>query len=381
MNFLFASDSFKGSLTSEQIARLLAKAAQEVFPDIQTTSLSIADGGEGTVAALGNTDGALFQTVSVSGPLGHPVQAEYVLFPEKKTAIIEMASASGLPLLTPEHRNPMKTSTFGTGQLILDAIQQGCRHITLAIGGSATNDGGTGALSALGIRFLDNDGNILDGKGENLSRIADIDLQSLNPLVKECHFEIMCDVQNPLTGPEGATYTFAAQKGADTQMQDQLEAGMCNFAKVVEEKLQKSAAMLPGSGAAGGLGFGMRAFLDAELRSGIESILDLLHFDSLLADVDLVITGEGRVDWQSAYGKVLAGVGKRCNKAGVPAIALVGSIGKGYEAVYDCGIQSVIPIVNGPISLDEAMKSADSLYLDAARRLFHLIRAIGTIKK
>ncbi len=372
VKFVFASDSFKGSLSSEQIARLLAQAARETFPDCETVCVPVADGGEGTVDAVSAAAGGSLRTVSVSGPLGGKVAAAYAVLPGQR-AVIEMAAASGLPLVPDSLRNPMKSTTFGTGQLMLDALEQGCREISLAIGGSATNDGGMGALAALGARFFDGNGIPLPGTGDSLGKVASADLSGLDKRLRYCRLTVMCDVTNPLTGPNGAAYTFAAQKGADAAMQQQLEDGMTRYAAVLERETGRRCAEAPGSGAAGGLGFGLMAALGAVRQSGIEAVLDLIGFDRLLEGADLVVTGEGRMDWQSAHGKAPAGIGERCARAGVPAIALVGGLGPGYEEIYRHGIVSVLSTAPGPLSLEEAISRAEPLYLDAARRMFRLL--------
>lgn len=374
MKFLFASDSFKGTLSSEEINRLLSEAAGEVFPGCECRGLLLADGGEGTLEAVLDAAGGTRFSRKVKGPLFEPVQASYGIL-KNGEAVIEMAAASGLPLVPPEKRDPLLTTTYGTGEMILDALERGCRRISVAIGGSATNDGGMGAMAALGIRFLDRDGKELPGRGQDLERTADIDLSGLHPAVKETEFTVMCDVKNPLLGPEGATYTFGGQKGADKAMQDRLEAGMEKFCRVMKEKTGKDVSETPGAGAAGGLGGALMAFLPARMRSGVDTVLDLIGFDGLLKDASLVVTGEGNMDWQSAFGKVPYGVGMRCKKAGIPAVAIVGGMGEGAESLYRYGIESVISTVCRPMSLEEALADAEGLYRSAARRLFLLLRA------
>lgn len=372
MKILFASDSFKGSLTSAQIGRLLTAAAHEIFPECETSAVSVADGGEGTMETIVHALGGTWKTVTVPDPLEKTVQARYGLLPGKK-ALIEMAEASGLPLVPEAQKNAAQTTSAGTGVLIRDALDSGIRDITIAIGGSATNDGGMGAMHALGIQFLDKQNQTLRGCGENLALIDHIDLKGLHPAVRETHFTVMCDVTNPLLGEQGATYTFGPQKGADHAMLERLEHGMQHYASIVVRTLGRDDSGLQGTGAAGGLGFALVAFLGAELRSGIETVLDLLEFDQKLRGVDLVITGEGRMDCQSALGKVASGIGKRCQKAGIPAVALVGGLLPGYETMYDCGIQSVITTVSGPMSVEQAIADSEALYMDAALRLFRLI--------
>lgn len=373
MKILFASDSFKGSLTSAQISRLLETAVRQVFPQAKTVPLCVADGGEGTMEALLDTLGGVWARCPVAGPLTETVQARYARLPGGR-ALIEMAEASGLPLVPAHRRNPAETTSLGTGMLIRHALDAGIREITLAIGGSATNDGGMGAMQALGVRFLDESGAPVRGCGAGLGAVARIDMSGLHPAVRQTRFTVMCDVTNPLLGETGATYTFARQKGADDALLAQLEQGMAHYARIVEQTLGERFADRQGAGAAGGLGFALLAFLGADAQPGIEAVLDLLDFDRKLENVDLVITGEGRMDWQSAFGKVPAGVGKRCKKAGVPAAAIVGGLLPGYEEIYACGIESIVTTVSGVMSLEQAMTDSERLYLDAACRLLRMLR-------
>lgn len=372
MKILLASDSFKGSLTSQRIVQLLEKAVGQVFPQAVTEGMLVADGGEGTMEAIVAELKGSVRTVEVRGPMGTPVQASYGLLPGGR-AIIEMAQASGLPLVRAEQRNPMQATSYGTGQLIRDALERGIRDITIAVGGSATNDGGMGALAALGVRFLDEQGAPLEGCGADLARVQTIDLSGLHPAAQTA-FTVMCDVTNPLLGPSGASHTFGPQKGADPAMVEQLERGMSRYAALAEQVTGVSAAFQPGAGAAGGLGFALMAFLGAQRRPGIETVLDLIHFDQKLEGADLVITGEGRMDWQSSFGKVPAGVGERCKRAGVPAVAIVGGLLAGYEEIYRHGICSVETTVSGVMSLENAIAHSEDLYLDAACRLLRSIR-------
>ena len=373
MKFLFASDSFKGTLSSEQIIRLLTESAKEAFPDCETAGTLIADGGEGTVdAVIAMTKGELIR-VPVHGPLMEETTAVYGKINED-SAIIEMAAASGLPMVPENLRNPLNTTTYGTGELIRDALDRGFRNISVALGGSATNDGGMGAMSALSVKFLDKDGNVLDGKGSDLEKVASVDVSGLHPAVAETKFTVMCDVNNPLTGPDGATYTFGKQKGGTPEILDRLEAGMKSYAKVAGEALGKDIDHIAGAGAAGGMGAALCGFLNAGLKSGIETVLDLIGFDEMLEGVDLVVTGEGRIDWQSAFGKVPSGIGMRCKKKGVPAVAIVGGMGNGAEKIYEFGVESIIPTINGAMDINEALERAEELYKGAADRMSRLLK-------
>ena len=380
MKLLFASDSFKGTLSSEQIIRLLTESANRVFPGCETKGVPIADGGEGTVDAVIAVTGGELRKVAVHGPLMEETEATYGVF-HGDSAIIEMAAASGLPMVPAEKRNPLNTTTFGTGELIRDALDNGYRKLSIAIGGSATNDGGMGAMRALGIRFLDAAGNELEGVGADLEKVADIDVSGLHPAIAEAEITVMCDVTNPLTGPDGATYTFGKQKGGTPEILDRLEAGMKNYASVMREKLGMDVEMNAGAGAAGGLGAALCGYLHANLKSGIDTVLDLIDFDGLLEGVDMVVTGEGRIDWQSAFGKVPSGVGLRCKAKNIPAVAIVGGMGNGAEKIYEFGVESIIPTINGAMAIEEALDRAEELYANAADRLFRMVKVGMTINK
>ena len=373
MRFLFASDSFKGTLTSEQIIRLLSQAAEEIFPGCETAGVPVADGGEGTVDAVVTATGGEYRKVTVHGPLMEEVTASYGVF-HGDSAIIEMAAASGLPMVPNEKRNPLNTTTYGTGELIKDALDQGYRKLSIAIGGSATNDGGMGAMRALGVRFLDENGAELEGFGADLEKVADIDMSGLHPAVAEAEITVMCDVNNPLTGPDGATYTFGKKKGGTPEILDRLEAGMKQYAAVMREH-GMDVEQMAGAGAAGGLGAALCGYLHANLKSGIETVLDLIDFNGLLEGTDLVVTGEGRIDWQSAFGKVPSGIGMRCKAKNVPAVAIVGGMGNGAEKIYEFGIDSILPTINGAMDLEEALERAEELYANAADRMFRMVRA------
>lgn len=373
MKFLFASDSFKGSLSSVKCAELLEQVMKEIFPNATSDSIEIADGGEGTCEAVLNSVGGESIELEVLDPLLRPIKAHYARLKDGRT-LMEMASASGLTLLEPNERNPLETSSYGTGQMIKHALDMGSRDISIAIGGSATNDGGTGAIRALGARFLDSLGNELQGCGKDLEKIAEIDLSGLDKRIAECKFTVMCDVTNVLCGEHGATYTFGMQKGADDEKLAQLEKGMKNYRDHLKKLFNVDCDSIQGAGAAGGLGAALMLFLKAQPRRGIESVLELVRFDERIADVDYVITGEGATDWQSCYGKVLHGIGTHCKAKGIPAFAIVGSMGKGAEDIFEHGIESIVTTVNAPMSLDCAMQNAEALYKSAANRLFRIIK-------
>lgn len=373
MKLLFASDSFKGSLSSEKTVELLGKAAKEVFGECEYSGVPVADGGEGTVEAVIAAEQGELVTVKVHGPLMEEADSFYGVWDGDK-AVIEMAAASGLPMVPEELRNPLNTTTYGTGELILDAVKRGCRDISIAIGGSATNDGGMGCARALGVKFLDKDGNEIEGFGRDLANVAAIDIAGLDERVKDSKITVMCDVTNPLCGKDGATMTFGKQKGATPEMQEELEKGMCSYRDVIKETFGIDCDEIPGAGAAGGLGAALRVFLGGEMKSGIETVLDLIHFDERLEGVDLVVTGEGRTDWQSCFGKVMQGVGMRAKAKGVPVLGLSGSLGKNAMDICSCGISSLMTTVNAPMHLSEAMERAEELYYEGAVRMFRFVR-------
>ena len=373
MKLLFASDSFKGTLSSDQTIELLTKAAQEVFGSCETSGVPVADGGEGTTDAVVKARSGEIITVPVHGPLMEMEQGFYGRLSETE-AILEMAAASGLPMVPEEKRNPLNTTTYGTGELLKAALDAGYTEIAIAIGGSATNDGGMGFASALGIRFLDQDGNVLEGRGEDLEKVAHIDMSDLDPAVQKAHFTVMCDVTNPLCGLDGATYTFGKQKGGTPEILDRLEKGMQNYRDVIIREFGVNPDEIQGSGAAGGLGAALKVFLHAEMKSGIETVLDLIDFDARLEGVDLVVTGEGRTDWQSCFGKVMQGVGDRSAKHQVPVAALCGGLGPDYEKIYAHGIRSIMTTVDGPMPLKDALDNATELYYKGAIRMFRFIQ-------
>lgn len=374
MKFLFASDSFKGSLSSVEIVGILTEEAKRIFPDCECSGVSVADGGEGTIEAVIDAMNGQIRRVLVHGPLMEETTADYGVF-DGSHAVIEMAKASGLPMVPAEKRNPLHTTTYGTGELIKAALDEGYRKIAIAIGGSATNDGGMGAMTALGVRFLDQAGNQLTGYGRDLGEVDSIDVSGLHPAVKETEFTVMCDVTNPLTGQNGATYTFGKQKGGTPEILEQLEKDMKSYAEKLFELTGIDVDQIKGTGAAGGLGAALNVFLNATMKSGIETVLDLIQFDTLLEGVDLVVTGEGRMDWQSAFGKVPSGIGMRCKEKGIPAVAIVGGMGEGAEKIYEYGIESITTTIQGAMPIEEAMERSVELYRGAAQRTFRMLRA------
>ena len=373
MRLIFASDSFKGTLSSEKTVELLTKAAHEVFGPCETFGVPVADGGEGTTDAVVLARKGTLAYADVHGPLMEKVSASYGQL-DGKEAVLEMAQASGLPMVPEEKRNPLNTTTYGTGELVLAAIDAGFSDISIAIGGSATNDGGMGYASALGVRFLDAEGNVLEGRGSELEKVAHIDTSGIPEKVRNARFTVMCDVTNPLCGKDGATYTFGKQKGGTPEILDRLEKGMQNYRDVIIREFGINPDDTPGTGAAGGLGAALKTFFHADMKSGIETVLDLIEFDRVLEGADLVVTGEGRTDWQSCFGKVMQGVGDRAKKYNIPAVALCGGLGDGYEKIYEHGIDSIMTTVDGPMGLSEALDRAEELYYKGAVRLFRMVR-------
>ena len=377
MKVVIAIDSYKGCASSQELSGWIEEGIRNVYAEAEVQACSIADGGEGMLYALmHNSDGKII-TCKVHDPLMRVIEAQYGILRDGMTAVIEMAQASGLPLVPKAQRNPLKTTTYGVGELIKDALERGCRTFIVGIGGSATNDAGLGMLQALGYRFLDKHGDVLGYGGEILESIASVDVSDVEPLLEQCEFSVACDVDNVMYGAKGCAQVYAPQKGADALMVERLDAGMVHFCEVLEKAYGKAIAHVTGSGAAGGMGGGMLAFLkNTSLRSGIEIILDAMHFDETLKDANLVITGEGRIDTQSLMGKVLSGVSKRAHKAGVPLIALGGGIADDLE-VHE-GIDALFSIMRYPIGLEEAMEKGRTkmLVIKSTTEIFRLMRAI-----
>ena len=346
-----ASDSFKGCLSSLQVADAVEAGVKSVCPSCEVVKLSVADGGEGTVQALATAMNGEIVTVLVKDPLGRDISASYAMIRETGTAVIEVSAASGLTLLSPQERNPLAASSYGSGQLVSDALSRGCRNILMCIGGSAVNDAGMGMLSALGFRFLDADGNRLEGSGADMAKVCDVDSSQVDPALGETVFTVACDVDSPFCGPRGAAYVFAPQKGAGPDDVKILDEGMSHFACVIREMTGTDVMNIQGAGAAGGVGGAMASFLGAELKRGAEMVLDAVRLDELLSAADLVITGEGCVDGQTLTGKLPYCVAQRSAKAEVPVVAICGR-----AEVYECQyLDAIIPVTPDGMSLNEAM--------------------------
>ncbi len=350
-----AVDSFKGSLSSQEVAEAVARGVHRVLPQCEVRCVSIADGGEGTVEALVHTLRGEVVEVEVADPLMRRIVARYGVVDGGTTAVMEMAAASGLPLLSEEERNPLKTTTYGTGEMIADALGRGCRKILMGIGGSATNDAGVGMMQALGFRFFDAAGEELSGGGEILSSIATIDDSGVMPQLREAEITVACDVTNPLYGDEGAAYVYAPQKGADRAMVEQLDRGLRNFAEVVRRHNGEDIASLAGAGAAGGLGGGFKALIGAKLERGVDMVLRAIRFDDIVSGSDLVITGEGRIDRQTVMGKAPSGVLRVAQSHNIPVIAIGGAV-EMCEELEQSAFVAILPVVAGPIALERAMQ-------------------------
>ena len=351
---VIAPDSFKGSVAAREVADSAERAVREVFPACEVVKIPLGDGGEGTMDALLAALGGERVSCRVRDPLSRPLWADYAILEDGRTAIVEMARASGLPLLAPAERDPSQATTYGTGELIRDALERGCRRFLLAIGGSATNDGGTGLLRALGYRFLDGRGEELEPCGAALARIAVVDRSGVSPALREASFTVACDVDNPLYGERGAAEVFARQKGADDAMVRMLDAGLRNYARVIERATGTRVDELPGAGAAGGLGAGLVAFLGAELKPGIQMVLEATRFDERIQGADLIITGEGKLDRQTCMGKAPWGVSRAATRQGIPVIALGGSV-EDTPLLNQRGFLAVLSILPAPVSLERAM--------------------------
>ncbi len=355
MRVTVAIDSFKGSLTTFQAGEAARVGINKVFPDAVVQVCPLADGGEGTVSAIVSATGGEMQKISVTGPLGKPVTAEYGIIRETETAVIEMSAAAGITLVAPEERDPMKTTTYGVGEMIADAISKGCREFIIGIGGSATNDGGTGMLSALGFRFVDADGNDVPCCGGGLEKIAAIVTDGAVSELAECRFHIACDVKNPLCGPMGCSAIYGPQKGATPEVVRTMDGWLENYARLTKTVLPSADENYPGAGAAGGLGFAFMAYLGGTLESGIELVMAATGLEEHIKDSDIVITGEGRLDGQSAMGKAPVGVARMAKKYGKPVVAFAGCVTDDAVECNTHGIDAFFPVLRAPVTLAEAM--------------------------
>ncbi|MCU9815440.1 glycerate kinase family protein [Paraclostridium sp. AKS73] len=378
MKIVISIDSLKGSLTSIEAANAIKKGILSVDNKSDVVIMPLADGGEGTVEALVQGMNGEEKVISVTGPINEKVNATYGILKETNTAIIEMAQASGLPLVPAELRNPLNTTTYGVGEIIKEAIEKGCRNFIVGIGGSATNDCGVGMLQALGFEFYDENDNLVELGGKVLNQIKRIKTDNKLKELDQCNFKIACDVNNPLYGENGAAYIYGPQKGANEEIVKELDKGLKNFAEVVKKDLGKDIAHIEGSGAAGGLGFGFLGFLNSKLESGIKIILDEIKLEEVVKDADIVITGEGRLDNQTAMGKAPIGVAKLAKKHGAKVIAIAGCTTPDAVKCNEEGIDAYFSIVNKAMTIDEAMKkeNATQNMIESTIQIFNLIKAV-----
>jgi len=380
MKIILAPDSFKGSITAGEASAVMARALRRNFPRAEVLELPVSDGGEGLVEALVTATGGEIVNTRVTGPLGNQVDSCWGLLGDRETAVVEMAAASGLSLVPETKRNPMFTTTSGTGELIKEALEGGCRKIIVGIGGSATNDGGVGMARALGIKFLGSDGEEIQPHGGELLHLERIDDAGKNPLLEDVEIQVACDVSNPLTGPCGAARVYAPQKGATEEMLPVLEEGLKRYAGVIRKDLGMEVENVPGAGAAGGMGAGLIAFLGAGLQPGIDIVLDAVCFREKLENCHLVITGEGKLDGQSIYGKAPVGVARVAAQYGVPVAAVAGQVPGNMEVVeklYHEGITACFSLVNAPMNLEEALEQVKDLLETAVVQVVRLWQAAG----
>jgi glycerate kinase len=376
MKIVIAPQGFKGSLTALEVALAIGGGVRQVEPDAEIDLVPVADGGDGTLQALVDSSGGRVVTTAVTGPLGAPVTAEWGSMGDGETAVIEMARASGLALLNPAELDLLNATTRGTGELLKTALDAGHRRFIIGIGGSATNDGGAGMMQALGARLLDADGNDLPPGGAALANLDRIDVSGLDPRASNASIDVACDVNNPLCGPDGASAVFGPQKGATPELVEQLDGALSRFAEIIGRDLGKTVRDSPGAGAAGGLGAGLMAFLNADLKAGVDIVLDAVDLDAHLESADLVITGEGQIDHSTIFNKAPVGVAERAKKRGIPVIAIAGGLGEGYRETHEKGIDAAFPLVSGPMSLDDAIANTAGLLAGVAEEIMRAL-AVG----
>jgi glycerate kinase len=379
---VIAPDSFKGSLTALEVAESAEKGIRNVFKDVEVVKVPMADGGEGTVRALVDATEGKIVNIEVTGPLGEKIDSFYGILGDGKTAVIEMAAASGLPLVPYDKRNPMITTTYGTGELIKSALDEGCREFIIGIGGSATNDGGVGMAQALGIRFLDENGKVLPFGGGALSKLNKIDMTYMDERLRESRFIVACDVDNPLCGPRGASYVYGPQKGATREMVIKLDNNLKHLANIIKRDIKKDVENVKGAGAAGGLGAGLMAFVDAQLKPGIDIVIEKTKLRERIKDADIVITGEGKIDSQTINGKTPIGVAKVAKEFNASVIAIAGCISDDAYINHEHGIDAMFSIINYPIDIEEAIKKERATFFieKKVQEIFRLIKVSqGTV--
>jgi len=374
MKVVIAPDSFKDSLSALRVAQTIAQGWKEVFPDAETILCPMADGGEGTIEAVLDVCNGQWREKTVMGPLGEKVQAKWGWLENQKIAIIEMAQASGIQLVPTSQRDACHSTTFGTGQLILDALDAGAKDIILTVGGSATNDGGAGLLSSLGARLLDSKQQVLEAGGLALKNLSKIDLTHFDPRIQQTRFLLAADVTNPLCGPNGASHIFGPQKGASSAQVQLLDEALAHFADVSAQLLSADKRDEAGSGAAGGLGFAAKSYLNAEFKAGVEVVAELNQLANKISNADWVITGEGKFDRQTLNGKTVFGVSQVAKMKNIPVIVIAGTLGEGYQALYQHGVTAAFSLTSGPMSLDEACKRTAELVFERTIDIARLIQ-------
>ena len=379
MKIVIAPQAYKGSISAMDAARAMGDGVRRVIGDADIHLVPVADGGDGTLETLVESSGGEIRTAEVTGPLGERVSAGWGALGDGETAVIEMARTSGLALVSSDERDPLRATTYGLGEIIAQALDAGFRTFIVGIGGSATNDGGAGMAQALGVRLLDEDGHDLPVGGAALARLRRIDLSDLDPRARDAEFSVACDVSNPLCGEEGASAVYGPQKGATPEMVAQLDSALDNFAEVVKRDIGTEIRDVPGTGAAGGLGGGLMAFLNGTLRSGVDIMLEAVGLEERLEDADLAITGEGQMDFQTVYNKAPIGVARMANGRGIPVIAVSGSLGEGFGEVHEAGIDAVSAITSGPMTLEEASSRAYELVAAASEEAMRLMKVGGQV--
>lgn len=374
MNIVIAPDSFKECLTATEVAKSIAKGVKTVLPEAKISQIPLSDGGEGLLNALVEPTHGRLISIEVKNPLLHTIKANYGISGDGSTAIIEMATASGLELLLEKEKNPLVTSSFGVGQLILDALNRDCTKIIVGLGGSATNDGGIGMIKALGGKFLNNNNEEIGDGGGAINELHHMDLSGLHPKIAKCEFVAACDVSNPLTGENGASLVFGQQKGGIAENLEQLDSNLTHYASILKSHLGVDVDAIKGAGAAGGLGAALFAFLGAKMRSGIDLIIEHLQLEKQIQSADLVITGEGKIDRQTLYGKTVIGVALLAKKHRVPVVVIAGKVDDDINEIYEKGVTSVFSIVNEPMSLEEAIKGADNLIKSCVENVMRVFK-------
>lgn len=379
MKILIAPQAFKGSISALDAATAMSEGVRRIAPDAEVVTVPVADGGDGTLETLIEGSEGRIHRIEVTGPLGERRPAEWGAMGDGVIAVIEMARTSGLALVPDEKRNPLITTTYGLGEAMRQAVEAGYRRFIIGIGGSATNDAGAGMAQALGIRLLDSAGSDLAFGGAALADLHRIDMSGLDSGIAECEFLVACDVNNPLTGPTGASAIYGPQKGATAEMIDELDAALTHFAEVVRRDIGVEISGVPGSGAAGGLGGGLIAFVNGQLRAGVDIVLDTVRLDDYLSGCDLVITGEGSMDHSTIYNKAPVGVAERAKMQGIPVVGISGSLGAGYQDVHEHGIDALAAITPGPMTLGEASTRASELITDATEQVMRLLKVGGEV--